>query len=246
MTSETPGPAPVPIPVLKRETLPGLFAIVDRLEVALGLPPRFLDSIFHEDDWSFVVKLHALIEGALTMLLTERIGGADGTAELRTALSYLDTSSRRVGKVKFATLLGVLQEDRGHFVNYLSELRNIFVHRIENVTLTLERHLASMDTNQRNNFVDAIIRISDVTRKRLPEWALKAAAEDAIKNPKIGLWIAGFIVLLLINMQVDLLKSKRRALDPHVIEQLEQILRDIGVLTDTYVSYLKSGPLRQG
>src|SRR6266851_5110601 len=165
MTAETPSPHPVPIPILNRETLPGLFAIVDRLEVALGLPPRFLDSIFQEHDWSFVLKLHALIEGAVTVLLTERIGGADGTAELRTALSYLETSSRPVGKVKLATLLGVLEEDRGHFINYLSKLRNIFVHRIENVTLTLDRHVASMDNNQRNNFVNAIIRTSDTTKK---------------------------------------------------------------------------------
>ena len=56
MTSETPGPPLVPIPILNRETLPALFAIVDRLEAALGLPPRVLDTIFHEDDWSFVVK----------------------------------------------------------------------------------------------------------------------------------------------------------------------------------------------
>lgn len=154
MTADTSQREPTsPLPLINRETIPGFFAAVDRLETALGLPAHFFESIFHEDDWSFVLKLHALIEGALTMLLTERIGGADATGELRSALSYLETSGRRVGKVKLATLLKSLQEDRAIFLYYLSELRNIFVHRIENVTLTLERHVASMDNNQRHNFV---------------------------------------------------------------------------------------------
>jgi hypothetical protein len=38
--------------------------VLESLEKDLGLPRGFCFRLRHEDDWSFVVKLHALIESA--------------------------------------------------------------------------------------------------------------------------------------------------------------------------------------
>ena len=42
---------------------------VENLEKTLGMPPGFLSRLVEEDDWSFVIKSHALIESALSYLL---------------------------------------------------------------------------------------------------------------------------------------------------------------------------------
>jgi hypothetical protein len=42
----------------------------EEFERALGIRKGFIGDLAHEDDWSFVIKSHALFEGALTHLLT--------------------------------------------------------------------------------------------------------------------------------------------------------------------------------
>jgi len=57
---------------------------VTQIARELSLPRRFLADLRQEDDWSFVVKSHALAESALTHLLATRLGHPD-TARARGA-----------------------------------------------------------------------------------------------------------------------------------------------------------------
>jgi integrase len=60
---------------------------VRQLQKEIGISEGFLEALASEgDDWSFVIKLSALMEGALTHLLTETIG----RQELRDAFAHLD------------------------------------------------------------------------------------------------------------------------------------------------------------
>jgi hypothetical protein len=46
---------------------------VKEIENGLGLPDNFLLSIYvDDDDWSFVIKLHSMVEAAVTHLLVTR------------------------------------------------------------------------------------------------------------------------------------------------------------------------------
>jgi len=45
----------------------------DWLEKELELPHRFIFRLTEEDDWSFIIKTHALIEAALTNQLSSSI-----------------------------------------------------------------------------------------------------------------------------------------------------------------------------
>jgi hypothetical protein len=59
---------------------------IKALEEEIGLPRDFFENIAAEDDWSFVVKLHALIEHCVTSLIanrTKRIGLDRVTRRLR-------------------------------------------------------------------------------------------------------------------------------------------------------------------
>ena len=61
-----------------------------------GISEDFLENLYSEpDDWSLVVKLSALIEAAMTHLVTEAVG----KPELRDAFASTDLAHTRAGKL---------------------------------------------------------------------------------------------------------------------------------------------------
>lgn len=101
----------------------------------MGLPATFLVDLFREkDDWSFIIKLHALIEGVSTHLLVSDLSDE----RLGDVIAHLEMSNTRAGKIAFLKALGLMDSDDRAFVAALSELRNALVHRIENVNFSLE------------------------------------------------------------------------------------------------------------
>ena len=72
-----------------------IFEEVRKFEQKLGLPKDFYNQLLREDDWSFVIKLNALFEGATTHVLTTRLHAP----ELVDAFAHLDQLNSKVGKV---------------------------------------------------------------------------------------------------------------------------------------------------
>ncbi len=100
----------------------------------LGLPASFMMDLYSgKDDWSLIIKLHAVVEGVTTYLLTEHFE----EKSLRDVFANLDLSNKKSGKVAFAKALDLLSEDARRFISCLSEVRNYLVHGIENVGFTL-------------------------------------------------------------------------------------------------------------
>ena len=83
--------------------------LVPLLEQKLGLKPGFLESLDdeNENDWSFVIKVHALIEAAISHLLTEDLC----RPELADLFSRLDMSNKATGKAAFVKALNLLEEN---------------------------------------------------------------------------------------------------------------------------------------
>lgn len=120
-----------------------LAALISSLEGNLSLPVGFLDALRAEDDWSFVIKGHALLEAAVTHLLV-----ISTDPRLGAPFAQLELSGVRAGKLAFASALELLGENERRFVRRFSELRNSLVHDVRNVTFTFESHVASLDKNQ--------------------------------------------------------------------------------------------------
>lgn len=100
---------------------------------SLGVARSFFDELLTKgDDWSFVIKIHALLEAALTHLLASELE----RPELTDILSKIETSDKRAGKVAFVKALKLLDEDHRRFINALSELRNVLVHDIRNTSFS--------------------------------------------------------------------------------------------------------------
>jgi len=128
-----------------------LSELVPLLESNLGLKQGFFESLDSdkENDWSFVIKAHALIEAAITRLLTESMK----RPELADLFSRIDTSNKTTGKAAFVKALGLLDEEERRFVSAFSELRNRLVHDVRNVNFDLLEYVESLSGKEREIFI---------------------------------------------------------------------------------------------
>ena len=127
---------------------------LSRIESDCGLPEGFSISLSKEDDWSFVIRLHSLLEAATAQLLTQSLG----RTELSDIFSALDISNAKTGKIAFIRALALLPKEHCDYIRSFSELRNVLVHRVNNVTIDLQAHFQSEWNNKakkdRKKFVD--------------------------------------------------------------------------------------------
>lgn len=143
---------------------------ISEIEDALHLPNGFISNLATEDDWSFVVKSHALVESFLNIVLTKRITMLkDCEADVLDVVSRIETSNTRSGKLVLMKALGDVDGDEIRFIRSLSEVRNKLVHRIENIYFTFADEIANLDdkqlilwckrydTNGTNKFIPAIL-----------------------------------------------------------------------------------------
>ncbi|MFM0115660.1 hypothetical protein [Paraburkholderia nemoris] len=180
-------------------------AAVQRLHAALGLPSGFFASLLKEDDWSFVIKLHALIESALAHVVAHRLGD-----EVADVVGLLDMGERK-GKVAFAAALKLIDEQERYFLKLLSSIRNRCAHGVQQaVRFSLETYIAGLDSNGRREFFRACnasdpresITISNLTTNR---------QKFASENPKLWIWMSALYFLAALYMQKETAEFIRRS-----------------------------------
>jgi hypothetical protein len=110
-----------------------------RLERDCDLPSGFCLALLHESDWSFIIKLHALLETAVSQLLVQSLG----RRELADVFARLEMSNSKSGKLAFVNALRLLPKVQVEFIRALSELRNQLVHRVKNVGFNLTEHFSA-------------------------------------------------------------------------------------------------------
>lgn len=141
--------------------------LIEEIERDLELPPGFCRTILYEKrDWDFIIKIHSLIEAAVTFYLTKEfisshIEKIDKTL-FEKFLASLPTANNTSGKLALLTALGALEEHRG-FLKHLSEVRNFFVHNIKNINLSL-CDFYELKSNQKtrttfNNLCENLLKI---------------------------------------------------------------------------------------
>lgn len=150
-----------------------------------------------ENDWSLIVKLHAMIETTLNTVLLSHFG----FPELKRIIAKLDTSNPQIGKIAFAKALKILNNNAAIFIQKLSELRNLCVHDIRNFNFDVVKHLETLASDKRGELIKAINR--DIK----PEWRDCA--------PQIGLKIATANVI--IQLRIHHLKCELRDREAEVL-----------------------------
>ena len=125
---------------------------VKEFEERIGLRPGFFNELVREDDWSFVIKLHAFLEACLTNAICSTLG----RPELERVIARLDTSNSQSGKLAFARQLNLLNKSQRRFFVIISELRNSLAHNVRAVDFTFEEYMQSLTEEQRHQFCVAL------------------------------------------------------------------------------------------
>lgn len=108
----------------------------------IGLSRDFLLGLDQDDDWSFIIKLHALLEIAISHLLAERLG-----QQLNDIFTHLDMHNKNYGKIKFVKELSLMEKETLLFIDLLGEMRNTFVHDIRMTSGGIKQYLLQLKSD---------------------------------------------------------------------------------------------------
>ena len=191
------------------------------IKADLGIPDQFLNTLKDDDDWTFIIKLHSLIEASLNHLLAVHFQNLELTA----IFSHLDTSNKKCGKIAFVRALKLLPEDNCKFVSLLSEIRNSLVHDARKFVFSIDHYLATRDKNQRKNFIEAascgFLPSQEVAGK------LMSPKEIATEYPRYAIFTASYVVATRTHFYRRRLEYDQR-IDQAMIELGELACRHYG------------------
>jgi len=202
--------------VNKEEALKLLNEGTDEISEEVKKNQDFLLSLLDEDDWSVIIKSHALIESLLTELIIKKTE----QNSLKSVVERLPLSDEQIGKLKIAKDYGLLSAQQRSFVKKLSSLRNDLVHKFENIDFDLKTSVNELDKNQKKSWQKLLTWYAkDDETKQYWEKA-------ALENPKLAVWFSVFmfVSLTLVTLGEIKVKTKINAL---ANETSKKILDDI-------------------
>src|SRR5205809_76710 len=118
----------------------------------LGLAHSPLRSLENDDDWTFVIKMYALVEAALNHLLMVRLNDP----KLSEIIAKLPTNDQRKGIMAFIKAYRLLPEDSRLFVRLFSDIRNTAVHDAKSFNLDLTKYVAALEDNEKPKWKKAL------------------------------------------------------------------------------------------
>lgn len=176
---------------------------ISDLEKDTGVKIGFFNSLISEDDWSFIIKIHALYEASITSLLTNKLG----RHELQGFISRLELGDRSRGKLKITKELKLLDEDERKFIYALSEIRNDFVHNVNNTQINLENYFESLNKDKKQYYINTF---GYTYSENLTICGHTVNSKIFTKeNPKIAIWHNSMHVLAIISCITATEKSRK-------------------------------------
>jgi hypothetical protein len=158
----------------------------------LGIPRSPLRSLESDDDWTFVIKMHAIVEAALNHLLMTRLNDP----KLNEIIGKLATNDQRKGKMAFIKAYDLLPENSCLFVRLLSKIRNTAAHNAKSFDLDLTKYVAELVPK----------KARDEWKKAFSSWwvpfpdpqheaAGKREFESALDNPRHSIFSSCIFIL---------------------------------------------------
>ncbi|MBS0329833.1 MAG: hypothetical protein JSR30_08280 [Proteobacteria bacterium] len=187
---------------------------VRNFEARLGLPTGFYSNLLREDDWSFVIKLNAMFEGACTHVLAERLHAP----EISGALAQLDFANTKFGKVALLCVLGAITSEQETVLRKLAELRNDLVHNIAKINFSFESYVGAMDKNQFKtlvkNFGHGVSDSIEIANERVPK------DKFVRENPKVSLWLTAAEILACLSVEFKVAELHLKTLALSELQEL--------------------------
>lgn len=159
---------------------------ISKIEEDLNIPKGFFNQLLREgDDWSFIIKIHSLLEAATAYHLMNEIN-KNG---LNSVLIDLEMNQ----KIDFIEALNTFDKKCRKYLKNLSKLRNKIVHDIKMIKFNLKDYVKNQDKNQLKEFVDAFsLGIKDEIKTTK---GIVKKTEIVKSNPRESIWL-GCLYLL--------------------------------------------------
>lgn len=185
-----------------------------RLEAELGLPAGFLDALFREDDWTFLIKIHALLEAAATHLVVKALD----EPRLEGILSQLDIGDSRAGTIAVIKSLDLLPPFARRYLRAMSRIRNKVIHDVQQVSFSFEDYVKSLDSNQLHEHREAfrVVELKAIgfeDEEPPKEWWARNAKSLAMQG--------ALLILTLVYLRVSV-EDARQEIQRLAIERLER------------------------
>ena len=195
---------------IDREAILTAHISAERIESELRLPKGFVFSLLNESDWALVIKLYALIESTMTLSISRSLldSHPDG---LLPVIKRLDSGDSRRGKLAFAYLLSLIEDQDKKFIIKLSELRNNLAHGIENIGFTFQDFIALADSNQKVAFVSNF-RSSNSADAQESHFGYPLDNQKILDNPKEYVFLGALDVLHIFECVTCPIEVKRALL----------------------------------
>jgi len=168
--------------------------IIAEIETDLGLRPGFFSDLKKDDDWSFLIKVHALMESVCSHLLSLYFSDT----KFKDIFSLLEMSDTKKGKIAFLRASGLINKEEARFIRGLSELRNKMVHKIEGIHFKFSDYITKLDKQQRNSFVNTFGYAYFAEENHVLN-----DHELNLSDPKNYIWWGVAIIQAIIKLQVD-------------------------------------------
>lgn len=180
--------------------------LLRELEVSIGTKSGFFKKLLDEDDWSFVVKLHAFFEAVCTHLLLFHFK----EPELDNIFSRLELSNKTTGKLAFLDKLELIRKEDRRLISSLSELRNNLVHDVRNSEFSLNDYVSGLtkknteilavtfspsETIWRKLVKDPILGLT-IDPKLIEQADIKSLLKRIKEDPKEFIWFGSLSTLI--------------------------------------------------
>jgi len=170
----------------KAESSPQLH--VQLFEQDLGLPHGWYFALMKDSDWTFVIKLFALCEGAINYLLQQHF-------ENRSVSEFLArlNMNGRTGKLRLSRKLAAIGSDESRFIEKLADIRNHCIHDVRNVSFVFSDYYAGLKSDQKKMLLALFEPF--IHGAVGPGSIVMPLTEFVEKNWKLSFWMAGIQVL---------------------------------------------------
>ncbi len=135
------------------------------MQLELQQKTEFLVDLAKQDDWSFVIKAHALLETAVTQMIVDSLG----EKRLQKFVRRLPLSGA-TGKLSIAEQLELLDVESIKCIRLFSDLRNSLVHNFENLTFSFDKHFQSLDKTGKEKWKGSLSWFVENKREAIERW----------------------------------------------------------------------------
>ena len=203
---------------------------INELEQKLGVPVGLFKKLKDEDDWSFLIKTHALLELALAHLIHTELE----RPELAKFFRKLNIGGEH-GKLEVIKSLKLLDPHHFAYLRLLTDLRNKVAHDIRNVGFNLTDYLTPKTDNQLREFALTAfcIPVSE------PLAMTKKVRSSILANPRSYLWHGAMDCLSTVYMKDQI--AERAGMLKSLLTGTNLGFAPVGALTQLALSNLAHG-----